>query len=176
MVVLSIIVVLVGLLFPVFSIVRRHAKETRSMGNMRQIWTALMIYRGEYEGAGEGGDGISSLGLPPNLTTLIHAQKLPRSVVESGGETLIPGTPAVYTWLVPIPGHDTAHPSWKSYVQADGDEAVFMLDETFGNEQGARWHPFVSHHLIGTHLDGHIKSKDGPGDFTNYRFWSENLH
>lgn len=48
LVVIAIIVVLVGLLLPVISQVRREAKKTPCMNNLKQIHAAMMLYLDDY--------------------------------------------------------------------------------------------------------------------------------
>ena len=177
--VVSIVAVLAALAFPVFAAVKRRSHEAQSTQNMRQIWTALSIYRQEYEGlpAGSPGDGIASLGLPRGgLLGLVRAEKLPDSIHIAGGESQWPGQGPVYTWLIPDGPEEAAiKPVWTAYVMREGEGAVFMLDGTF-NEMYSVFHPLRTHHVIGAFLDGHVKARDGAGDYATYEFWTNDRH
>ena len=48
LVVVAIIVILAGLLFPVFSMARQKTRLTYCINNMKQIWTAVMMYSEDY--------------------------------------------------------------------------------------------------------------------------------
>lgn len=52
LVVLAIIGVLVGILFPVFGAAKKRAKETACHNQLRQVAQAMLIYRGDYDGRG----------------------------------------------------------------------------------------------------------------------------
>lgn len=170
LVVVSILVLIAAIAFPVFSKVQRRAKEANSVAHMHQIWVALMAYRSDYE-TGGGGDMISSLGLPPHLITLVEDRKIPVAVIHTGGSSEGPNLPDVYTWLIPGEATNPWRPSWKTYYDSEGENCVFILDDTFGNEPFAKFHPFDFHHVFATHLDGHTSVKNGTGNYTSFNFW-----
>lgn len=61
LVVVAIIAILAGILFPVFSHVREHARQTTCRSSMRQIGMAVQMYRDDFDE------------LPPHLSTLFPA-------------------------------------------------------------------------------------------------------
>jgi type II secretory pathway pseudopilin PulG len=172
-VVIATLLLLAALCTPVFLKVRAEAARANSISQMRQIGIALSLYRGEYEGAG--GDSMSGLGMPPSFLALGKWAKFPEKLWDTGGPPPAPNVPPRYTWIVPAPNEDNARPSWAEYVAKDGEQAVPLLDETQGNEMDARFHPFVVHRILGLHLDGHVESRAGFGDYTNYGFWDPAL-
>ena len=50
LVVIAIIAILAAILFPVFSQAREAARATQCRSNLRQIGTALSMYRNDYDG------------------------------------------------------------------------------------------------------------------------------
>lgn len=71
--VIAITALLFALLFPVFVSARHKARETQCVSQMRQIVTALNIYRQDYDG-GESGTSYVDMGLPKNALSLITSQ------------------------------------------------------------------------------------------------------
>lgn len=170
----SIVALLTAIAFPVFGAVKRRIRERTSVEHMRQIWAALSVYRQDYDGAPAGGINTdpATLGLPLDPMWLVRSQKLPREILTPGGEAQWAGLKSpVYVWLIPWKWDDLNLAAWNAYVARMGEGSAFIVDDSF-NEPYARMHPFRRHHLIGAHLDGHIKSKEGFGDYTNYEFWA----
>lgn len=176
-IVASICALLAAVSLPVYSSVRRHSSESRSMSNMHQLYLALSMYETNWEPSqstgGVGGDLVASLGLPPNLTALQRDQRLPAEVFSTGGETTTPGGFPLYIYMPPDPqtSGQVLLRTWQNYYRSSGANAVILVDDTHGNELLARLHGFVRHHLIALHLDGHITKKDGMGDYSSYDFW-----
>ena len=175
--VLVTLAILAGMATPVLMTSKVRAGETHSIGNLRQLSTAIALYRAEFETGvvGGGGDNISSIGLPPSFNELVSWARLPQDVYRTGGTSQHEGDPPVYTWMVPAPGKDTSSPSWKHFVDVEGENAVDIVDDTHGNELDAGAHLFISHRVLGLHLDGHISKKVAPGPLGSYWFWSNSL-
>jgi prepilin-type N-terminal cleavage/methylation domain-containing protein len=174
--VLTTLAILAGIATPAFMSAKMRAGEAWSMGNMRQFATAIALYRSDYEATGAGsGDNITSIGLPPGFLDLVHWAHLPKEMLNTGGSPQHLGDPPVYTWMVPPPGRDTGNPSWQHFVDVEGENAVDIIDDTHGNEVDAGAHLFISHRVLGLHLDGHVSTKIGPGPLGSYWFWSDSL-
>jgi prepilin-type N-terminal cleavage/methylation domain-containing protein len=68
--VIAIVSILMALIFPAFVTARYKAREVTCISQMRQVVTALNIYRQDYDG-GEAGNVYSGMGLPyPDFTRL----------------------------------------------------------------------------------------------------------
>jgi len=58
LVVIAIIAILAAILFPVFAQAREKARQTQCLSNLRQLGTAFVMYRADYDGVNPGpGDG-----------------------------------------------------------------------------------------------------------------------
>jgi len=71
LVVIAIIAILAAILFPVFARAREAARQTSCRSNLKQIGTALMMYRGDYDELMPplaSGDGTGPYQMPDNST------------------------------------------------------------------------------------------------------------
>jgi hypothetical protein len=66
MCVIGIVVVVAALTYPVFVSAKKSSKRSVCFSNLRQIGTAVAIYRSEYDGAEQGTP--SEMGLPPDFS------------------------------------------------------------------------------------------------------------
>lgn len=69
MTVIAVIALLFALVFPVFVSARHKVRETQCGSQMRQIVTALNLYRQDYDG-GDSGSAYTDLGLPKSNAAL----------------------------------------------------------------------------------------------------------
>lgn len=164
LVVISIIVLLCSLLFPVFQAVKWQVKKSRSMSQMRQIHVALLLYVQDYEGGGPGG-----LGLPPSMVTLQEASDLPQRLLETGGVPYIaPDHPAVFTWMPPAgPAYDDLLEPWLKHIEVTQGNPIILIDETFNHDAG----PFVTLEGHGIYLEGNISKRRARGVLARCDVW-----
>ena len=77
--VIAILAVLASLLFPVFVAARSKARQTQCVSQMRQVVTALNIYRQDYDGV-DAGNTFQELGLPdPQINVLGIERYVPKN-------------------------------------------------------------------------------------------------
>lgn len=72
LVVIAIIAILAAILFPVFARAREAARKTSCSSNLKQIGTAMMMYRGDYDEQmplALFGDGSATFTMPDNVST-----------------------------------------------------------------------------------------------------------
>jgi prepilin-type N-terminal cleavage/methylation domain-containing protein len=120
MVVLVVAAIVVAIAYPVFSTAKLSAKETVSVSNMRQLHTAIELYRQDYQGSIYG--TVEAMGLPPELLNL------PKSV-----QLRPPLAPPNFGYYYnPVETKfDHRHPTWAQYTEREGEKAVLLMDFWF---------------------------------------------
>lgn len=164
LVVVSIMVLLISLAFPVFQNVKWNVKRSRSVSQMRQIHLAIMLYAND-----NGADGALNLGLPPELVTLKKIQKVPDELFNTGGSSWkLPGQRPVYTWMPPLPNTPESNVVlWKEHVARTEGNPVIFIDETFNRDFGM----FDTKSAFGIYYDGHVANRKARGFLSKYSLW-----
>lgn len=71
LVVIAILLLIAGILLPVYASAKRSAKVSATLSEAHQLWVALATYRSDWDGEGKLGTA-SEMGLPPlNYNTLL---------------------------------------------------------------------------------------------------------
>ncbi len=156
LVVISIILVLVAILFPVFGRARKAAKITTSMSNLRQMSQALAIKRTTSGGFGD----------LDNLSISDNGVPLPPSFLEC--QVGAPAHNGIYAmWDV-----GTGPETWKEYTERVSDSAIAIVDMCWDEVDDTNPEDANKHHLgLGAYLDTHVKKKSKPGDWHKFSWW-----
>ncbi len=136
LVVIAILALLTGLLFPVFVSAKKRAKEATTISNLRQFSTVLMIYCDDH-------DGIRSmpayevakdlLKSAPTCDSLEHWRT---DCNQDWGEPLI----GSYGYVRGVPGFVTKYDDWLSYVEQMNENPPVFLSPWHGQYQLIRFH------------------------------------
>lgn len=185
--VLVIMAILAQLLQPVVAKSVLAAKRSRSEQRLRNLATAMELYRGDH---GETG-GPSEIGLPLvddwwesygiPYEEAVYTGGYPRG---HGGGTIGPG---MYRRLYPNPfeiemqwnigGEELVvkhREAWREHLRATGNTAVLYIDDTFFPME-ERFGPFYVKPVFAVFTDGHIERKNVRGQFPypETRLWNE---
>jgi len=159
-VVISIVVLVAALTWPVFRKAKAQALEASSISNMRQLHVAIGVYRSDYEGVEYG--SMEDMGLPDAPSP----QYLGPSV-----STLRPPTMTSRGYYYyPVPSSiDHRNPPWKVYCPEHLGQTVLLADVWFNPVIGDPPYPYyfmdplTTKYVIGITLDGNIKRKTAQG-------------
>ncbi len=182
MVCIAIIGVLAGLCFPAFSRAKRAAKETVSLSNVRQIWTAVKLYQQDYGGEGVYGKP-SEMGLPVADASNPYEKPPPPSVYQIlERDYHLP----MAIWMSGCGCHltDIYHvnnivPAWTDEVTYAPEVALFrentiLVYDVNCSDPGASLRNYQMSHLgIGALLSGSAVRRHKPGNYTRAAWWSD---
>ena len=161
LVVISIIILLASLSFPLFQRAKFSANKTACISNLRQIGVAINLYREQHDGT-DGGTA-AAMGLPeeigPNFSSAVlfcHGND-PRNLGYS--RTYPDGSSS-----------QEQQRAWAQYVQLVGNSAVILFDD---NHQGSYpksldWEVWSA---MGLQLDGGVVVRRRMGFPRNYYWW-----
>jgi len=165
LIVISILILLSGLLYPVFIRAKAEAKITKSVSNMKQILVAALLYAEDNQ---PGADPVTNL--PGSLLPMKNVMKLPAEVMHTGGRPHYADDSKsdVYVWC---PSEDPAS-GWREYVVFSQGNPVILIDATQDPDKEKNLREvFVDRFGIATFYDGHAKRKRGRGSVDSYNFW-----
>lgn len=160
LVVLVIIAIIGGLLFPVFARSRRQAREAVCLSNLRQIGMSFRMYMQDYDNK-----------TPPNLVLLVpNYLSSPQILVCPSDKT---GNYAYLNWGMmnnkqpgPYPqSYDYFSPfekDWKA-LEARGPRAGYVFDRLHGDVTGESPNlgaPFYSGHTLRLNMDGSVVTRE----------------
>jgi len=170
-VVMGILIVLAGILFPVFVTAKSAAKEKVCWNNLHQIQLAIMMYRTNNDGDGVYGTA-SLMGLPP-AGGMEARLGLPPSVFHcQGAPNVLSPTAATYTILYgDRRGSLGRILSWEDYATSEGENAVIVADMNHGDRSVPLLSPFFVHRGIGVRLNGQVFTQSRTGNWSNPRWW-----
>ena len=161
LVVVAIVAIVAAVMFPVLRRSKQSALETQSISNMRQLYVAIQLYRGESDNVLYG--KLEEMGLPPAPS----AKYLGNSVAALHPPMRRAGTLYYY---YPIESRlDRRTPTWADYIAIHEATTVLLADAWFdlGKPQppytNALMDPVVEKRLIGITVDGSIRRKRAPG-------------
>lgn len=162
-VVISIIILIAALLFPVYARAKRAAKITKSMSNMRQLHQAILIYIG--------GDVSLNPAKLPHATDLMRSQKLPIELFHTGGNPYggIDGHD-VYAWMFPHPDLEPVQ-SWYEHIRNTNGNPILIVDGTQNDRIDSSVTPFETRLGLGIYFDGHIEKRKHTGSSNRYEVW-----
>ncbi|HZH99002.1 MAG TPA: type II secretion system protein [Fimbriimonadaceae bacterium] len=157
--VVAIILIVVAISAPAVSRAREKSQEASSISNMRQLYVALELYRGDYETATYG--SMEAMGLPDG------PQRLGPSVAHLHPPKKRPGIQYMY---LPIPeAEDRRSLTWKDYTLQENGRAVLLADIWFNfvpSDASSTYlfNPHVRKYVLGITLNGNIVRKTASGD------------
>jgi prepilin-type N-terminal cleavage/methylation domain-containing protein len=168
--VIAIVVVLAALFYPVLAGARGEAHKTVCISNLRQLSTAISLYRGQHGGDAVTFGDLYSMGLPPprNLTDALAST---RSLWKCDGPSRRAGhveSGFSYTYIPAPPGERIGATTWAEYVQTEGEAALLFTDLYHSPAGTDLSSPVSVKRGIAVTLAGNIvrKTKAGlPGDF-----------
>jgi prepilin-type N-terminal cleavage/methylation domain-containing protein len=166
-VVVTIVVIVAAISYPVFSRAKEKSIEAKSISNMRQLHLAIEMYRSEYGGIPYG--TLEAMGLPDSPT---------EKWLGSSVDALRPPTNPASTYLYyPVASRfDRRSPTWEQYVVEHTDATVLLADVYFnpsepkGTYPSYQMNPDVEKYLIGITLGGSIRKKRSSGSL-DMKWW-----
>ena len=184
LVVIAILVVLVGLLTPVFMRVKTRASQTVCASNLRQQFVTLSLYRDACGGT-DAPAFSPAMGLPPFFTerhvvpilgpsaAQVVALKCASPVGYPDGNRK-PDYFANWPICTPIPGINTLQveaeqQDWQAYVQREGSGAIIMFDPNHQKHFPAT--NLSNQFAMGMTIAGGLKTRTRRGDCTNRLWW-----
>ena len=165
LVVISVILVLAAVLYPVFGSAKEAAKQTKCISNLHQLALAVQMYRTQSGAESEAGD-VYAMGLPPQP---IHASlPISRQLGQCAGPNRMPllaPTGFPYWYTVPPPGQMTADGlTWGDYVSKVGDQAILFMDTNHNPAGTSIDATSVTKRVIAACLDGHVVDRVKAGN------------
>jgi prepilin-type N-terminal cleavage/methylation domain-containing protein len=159
-VVVTIVVIVAAISYPVFTRAKEKSLESQSISNMRQLFIAIEIYRADYGGIPYG--SMEAMGLPPApsekwLGASVAALYPPKQ------------PPGGYLYF-PVPKNlDRRAPTWEQYVREHTEATVLIADAGFNplEPKGASkyyyMNPDVEKYVIGMTVGGSIRKQRASG-------------
>ena len=177
LVVISILLLLTAISYPVLVGAKRKAGEMKSVSNLRQLYYALAIYRTEHDGDGIYGQ-YDPMGLPPGLEALAKAYKLPHSAFLSGGVlTLDSDVPPLFyvMWCYPVdaPEFSLCDKQWLDEVLSQEENTVILVDLWHNYGIATVDSEFVTRKGIGLRLNGSVETRNQRGDPLHFDYWDK---
>lgn len=174
LVVVSIIAVLAALLTPVAIRAKEAGKMNVCAGNLKQLHTAISLYRERYDGTAKYGD-CGGMGLPYLLGSVVRELDTPLEIFKCSGATYGGEKYAAYTYHVACEGPGTSLErvaEWKEYSIRSREDMILMSDPNH-NPVAARLSPYVNNSYIALYLDGRIRKFVKMGSSSDYDFWKD---
>lgn len=170
LVVLGILALLSSLTYPLVRTQIERSKQRTCISNLKQIYTALMLYR-EAQGSTVPYGPAAAMGLPPSLTDLKEAGYIDLLKVRCAAPT---GNYARGTWttMFPVFGTDGIPPRWSDYVEQYKEDAILVADFNHDRAQHASAQ-FQTHFAIGLYLGGHVRTVQRVGKATDRTWWNQ---
>lgn len=177
-VVIGIVAVLTGLIFPAFRAVRRSAQVTSSVQQLHQIQIACTLYQQDWDGVGRYGSA-SDMGLPSN--ELLFAGQPHRTVLQvsidlfkspcgshpgMGGDR---GAPAYGYWYLPSD-------SWTAFRERSVlwlENTPLVLDQNCNDHDIPLRNPYLPRRGLGVLLSGQLINRVKAGDLDDWTWWSD---
>ncbi|MBS1715278.1 MAG: prepilin-type N-terminal cleavage/methylation domain-containing protein [Armatimonadetes bacterium] len=179
LVVVSILMILVALTYPALVTIRDRGQQARCVSNFRQIYTALTLYRQEWNGS-DAPAPSSEMGFPGLAYTAILGKQAERNGIvdwwNCHGKGPWSSMHATY-WQMWAPIHNergagTEYDAfWIAHVQKMGDASIVFLDPNHQLSYPANG--FSMQRAIGMHLGGSIAFRVKRGMFYQYKFWED---
>jgi type II secretory pathway pseudopilin PulG len=179
LIVLTVLALVAALLYPIVVRARDRAKEATCYGNLRNIQTAVALYRADYDGESKYG-APEAMGLPPSIARLMDYGAITKTTMQCPGRPFSPGLrQAVYTQYWPPFGRFAPSDSFLERMRAEWLEAVQRMREDTVIV-GDLNHDFpgrdvhegsVEHRAIGVTLGGQVDTAIRTGSPLNVRWW-----
>ena len=162
MVVLAIVCVLAALLFPVTLRAKEGGNQTACVSNLKQIGTAIELYREECDGAQY--STAAGMGLPPFIlpaTTVLHCHANPHQ----------DSWPYIQLWQ----GYVASDPqnTWRNLVDQYQDGTPLVLDINHNDPSIPMFSPYFDRVGLVLFLGGDVKKLKRRGDINAPSTWAE---
>jgi len=171
LVVVGILAVLAGLLFPVFKHAKRSAQITDEANRLHQIHLALSLYRTNHDGDGVFGN-IYSMGLPDvdMLSKLAIAEEPPFRPISIFASAcgVHPHIGDVYGGVEYMPNPS---PEWAESARVFRDSLILYCDITCNDADVFPQNPLQTKFAIGVFLSGSIARVRKQGDHSDPAWW-----
>lgn len=168
LIVIAILAVVTAITVPVFVRVKKSAKITVSVSNLRQMHMATMIYQSDYDGGGVYGD-IGPMGLPPIDYVFSSLLDLPLSLYESPCGDHPSDSKKVIDYYY--------HPSFGGALFAEEavlfeENLVLWKDLNCTDHEVSLWNIFESRRGLAVLLSGQVINHHKPGDMSDPSWWA----
>ena len=168
-VVVGIVVVVAGMLTPVFFRAKHRVNILSSAEKLRQLHIATMIYRTDHDGDGRYGD-IPVMGLPPATYVIFNRFGLPETTLQSScGHH--PSVPMAILNIDYRPGR--GGPAFAADALVFRENLILFQDMNCSDAEVLLENPFQSKTGIGILLGGRAVLKRQTGDYWSPLWWSE---
>jgi len=158
----SIVVLLAAISYPVTLSAIRKSHDARCLSNMHQIWSAVALYRADYDPTSSG--DMYQMGLPT-----YHAMSEIIDRVRLTCPEYNRGKPSGYLYQVNEP-QIVVPVQWKDYTAQFGEAA--MLETDVGHTPPANWDdPVAPKTGIGVRVSGEAVRRVRAGDPIHDRTW-----
>jgi len=181
-VVVAIIGVVAAITFPIVTSMKKSAKVTKTLQNLKSLHAGAMLYQADYQGASVG--TIEEMGLPSFIGT---TEPFPHTneyfypwyadVKSPFGE---PPTNNYNTFLFPSK-LDALRPTWSQCTRLRGDACILYYDffEPGKDSYTNRWISNVEHlrkRVNGIALAGNIVTREDRGATQSQAWWIPNFY
>ncbi len=182
MVVIAIIGVVAAITFPIVTSMKKSAKITKTLQNLRSLHAGAMLYQADYQGASVG--TIEEMGLPDSFGT---TRPLP-----NGGGYIKPWYAGVKSPFFPAPHnhystfliparYDGLKPTWSECTKTRGDACIMYWDhfEAGRDSYTGALIANVGHfrkRLHGIALAGNIVAREDKGEPISQSWWIPNYY
>lgn len=143
LVVLVIVAILTGILIPVMAKVKRNAQINESVSRLQQLWSAVELYRNEWDGSNTNFNSLAALGLPERSYWFSTWMGFDRKFVDSpcGYDeehyySAGYGVKGVYLYAPPMYNPGTKNHRYEKYLPTYRENAVLFAD-IYCNPPGA---------------------------------------
>lgn len=173
LVVVAILMILAALTMPAFMSARAASKQSVCVSNLRQIHSALSLYRAETDGDGTYGSA-ANMGLPIDLSELAKDQHVPRDVFRCAATNPLSAKNLYNVMYAPDGNYGSMN--WTQYVGLAYDNAVIIADYNHEFPDSNHFSPFMTHRGLGLFLDGHVRTVIRRGDWFDYEWWTPDFN
>jgi type II secretory pathway pseudopilin PulG len=184
LIVIAIIATLTAFIFPVYAQSKKSAIETTCRSNLKQVWTALALYRSDWDGDGRFGFSYD-MGLPPRTPWRGLTPPYPTAVLNSVPHMLLKvdrlkcgnfpskfnNSNYCYNLRYQDPT-DNPQNRWDKYVQESGDASILITDVNHSDPNAPMMSPYFKKYGFGLTLGGSLIKQRKPGDFDILRWWT----
>jgi type II secretory pathway pseudopilin PulG len=164
-IVVSIIVILVAILSPVFARAKMAAKETSSKGRLRQIYVYATLYRQDWD-TGIRKGMASEMGLPTFEGYVVNWMEMPKEMYKTPCAGM--SSYKSYSNYLWAPDDSVA---WKQLIEKYGN-SVFIVQDRGCNSSEIDTDLQFSHKVgIVVNFDGAISTRRGVGSWELPEWW-----
>ncbi|HRK20678.1 MAG TPA: type II secretion system protein [Fimbriimonadaceae bacterium] len=174
---IAIILIVSALLYPILASSKRSAKLSHSILALKNIYSALSMYR-EQQGSVSAYGNLYSMGLPTFDMVRTTGVGLTQEAWQSpcghpDRETFKALPPAKRpNFLIEYDYMANDSLTWEYYTLNEGDNAVLAAELNCDEHRlEFRFSPYRNYHAIGIFLGGHAKTVIRPGDPHDATFW-----